>query len=145
MSAETDMISRTVWPDREEKVNADALIIHAARTAMALQATADALSHVAFSLKTGDPEYRPAMRSYIDAVEAFIHEAQVAELLVAVQSKDPEFADLLALRIWELTEDGGALSERLWQHLDERGIDADQVWLIAEESANKKSDPGVSA
>lgn len=132
---EDDVIAATEWPTHALLVTADALILHSARLAMAWQAKSDVLMHAAHVLDRESPEYRPAMRVYVDAVEMFIHEAQVAELLVAVQAKDAEFADALALRIWELTEDGGVLSERLWEHLDDRGIDADEVWRLSEESA----------
>lgn len=129
------LMDATDWPKYTEDATADALILHSARVSMAIRAKADVLMGEAFDLPKDDPQWRPAMRAYMDAATAMIAESSVAILLHKVQRHSREQADALARILWELTEDGGVLPELMYDYLTERGIDADAVWAAAEEDA----------
>lgn len=129
-----EILEQTKWPEREEDATADALVRHGARIAVAVQATADELMHEAFALDRESPEYKPAMRRYLDAVSGFIAEAQVVVALVETQKRSPEAADSLARLLWELTEDGGVLHELMYDYLAARGVDADAVFGFVRKS-----------
>jgi hypothetical protein len=130
-----ELIEQTVWPSRGEDATADALIVHAARLAVAMSAESHELMTKAFALDRDDPDRKPALRAYMDQVVSMVAQAQVADLLVAVQNDDRALADTLAHRIWSVTEDGGVITELMWEYLDDRGIDADAVFELAERDA----------
>lgn len=129
-----EIVEQTKWPERVEDATADALIRHGARIAVAVQAQADDLMHEAFAIDRESPEYKPAMRRYLDAISAFIAEAQAVVALAEVQKRSPEAGDELARLMWELTEDGGVLHELMYDYLAGRGVDADAVFEWARES-----------
>ncbi|MBW9118869.1 hypothetical protein JNB63_02055 [Microbacterium trichothecenolyticum] len=137
---EQTLIERTQWPIRPEDVTADALIIHGARLAMGWSANSHELAEVAFAQDRESPTYKPAMRAYLDAITGMIAEAQVVIALVDVQKRSPEQAEELARKLWECTEDGGALHELMFDYLDDRGLDAQAIWEEIETLAKTQAE-----
>lgn len=138
MTAE-QIIEQTKWPESSDEATADRLIVHGARIAMAI----DAESHEFYTAvpwdHSGTEPYRAAVRRYMDSLVSMIAQAQVTIALREIQKRSPEQAAELAVLLWELTEDGGALSEIMWDVLNERGIDAQAVWDHATETAAKRA------
>lgn len=132
---EKALIEATEWPTREESATADALIVHGARLAIAMHASNDVLMRKAFDLDRESPEYKPAMRAYVDGITSMIAEAQVVIALVQVQKTSREQADDVARMLWELTEDGGVLPELMFDYLTDRRIDANAMWALADKDA----------
>lgn len=133
--AEKTLIESTKWPESEEAATADAMILHGARLAAAWSADSRELMTKAYAFDKDAPERKPALRAYMDALVAMIAEAQVVDLLVQVQADDATAADVLARRLWDLTEDGGVLMELMWEYIDARGVDADAVFDLSEREA----------
>lgn len=137
---EKALIDATQWPAREADVTADALIVHGARLTIAMQANDERLMRDAFALDRESPDYKPAMRAYMDAVTGMIAEAQVVLALIAVQEDHGrEAADAIALRLWEITEDGGVIGELMWGALDDRKINAEAVFELARKEESTES------
>lgn len=134
--AEKSLIESTQWPSNLDGVTADALIVHGARLAVSWSYQSHELMRIAFATDKEAPEYKPAMRAYMDALVGMIAEAQVVDLLVQVQKENPSQAEELAQRIWQITEDGGVLTEFMWEYLVARGVDADAVFAVAEREAS---------
>ena len=133
---EKELIGATGWPTSEADATADALIVHGARLAVAMHAANDVLMRRAYALPKDDTERQPALRDYLDGITSMIAEAQVVLALVAVQENHGrDAADAVAQRLWEMTEDGGVLTELMWEALDDREINADAVFALAEKSA----------
>lgn len=125
------IVKLTDWPEREEEATADALILHGARIAVALQVETDRRFEAWSGAERGTDEHKIALKAYLDSMSGMIAEAQVVIALVQVQKRDREQADVLARVLYELTEDGGVLPELMWDYLTERGIDAQSVWDAA--------------
>ncbi|WP_353809140.1 hypothetical protein [Agromyces sp. SYSU T00194] len=128
-----ELVAKTDWPKRDEDATADAMILHGARLTIAWQAETHQLMTRAFAVDRESAEYKPAMRRYVDAVQAMLAEAQVVVALVQVQRRSPELADEIARELYSMTEDGGVVGELMWEYLDARGVDADAAFSIIEE------------
>ncbi len=141
MTEKNDASDRTSWPQQTEDATADRLIVHAARITIALHENSHVLyTAVPWDNDKADPERRAAIVRYVDTVSAMVNSAQVGIALAEVQKRSRADADALALRIWELTEDGGALTELAWEHLDDRGVDPAEITRLARESATAKTE-----
>jgi hypothetical protein len=136
------IVEQTDWPKTEEAVTADALILHGSRISMATRVSTDRLFDAWNRTERDSPEWKPALKAYLDSLSAMIAEAQVVIALVEVQKTSPGQADALARRLWELTEDGGVLPELMWDYLSDRGVDAQAVWDAAEAEDREPSDSG---
>lgn len=128
------------WPETEDEATADRLIVAGARRAIQLDTLNDELYRdVPWDNPKDDPERRSAILRYVDGISATVTAAQNVALLIELQKRSREDADVAAQLLWQMTDDGAWLIESLWDHLTERGIDADAVWREETEAANKRA------